>query len=184
MGNDLTANSHWWDKLGKPQYGGEFTIRLNRKIVNFDPWYGVHLTQIHTAWLEKMFVDDWTMDPAVYDYRVGQRPDGSIKGHLAESWEFTDPHTFVVHVRKGVHWQNLPPADGREFVADDIVFHFHRMYGLGSGYTQVSPARADAVAFRELVSVNAPDKYTVVFKWKTANRELILDSLQEVGTSL
>ena len=37
MGNDLTANSHWWDKLGKPQYGGEFTIRLNRKIVNFDP---------------------------------------------------------------------------------------------------------------------------------------------------
>jgi len=184
MRTNTTSSGNWWDKLGKPQYGGEFTIRLNRKIVNFDPWYGVHLTQIHTAWMEKMFIDDWTMDPAVYDYRVGQRPDGSIKGHLAESWEFADPHTFVVHVRKRVHWQNLPPADGREFVADDIVFHFHRMYGLGSGYTQVSPARADAVAFRELVSVTAPDKYTVVFKWKTANRELILDALQEVGTSL
>ena len=61
---------HWWDKLGKPQYGGELKIRLNRKIVNFDPYYGVHLTQIHTTWMEKMFVDDWTMDPAVYDYRV------------------------------------------------------------------------------------------------------------------
>jgi ABC-type transport system substrate-binding protein len=58
------------------------------------------------------------------------------------------------------------------------------MYGLGSGYSKPSPARADAVAFRELASVTAPDKYTVVFKWKTANRELILDSLQEVGTSL
>jgi len=67
------------DKLGTPQYGGEFTIRLNRKIVNFDPWYGVHLTQIHTAWLEKMFVDDWTMDPAVYDYRIGQRPIAASK---------------------------------------------------------------------------------------------------------
>jgi ABC-type transport system substrate-binding protein len=148
---------HWWDNLGKPQYGGEFTIRLNRRIVNFDPYYGVHLTQIHTAWLEKMFTDDWTMDPAVYDYRVGQRPDAGIKGHL-------DPYTFAVHVRKGVHWQNLPPADGREFVAEAIVFHFHRMYGLGSCYTRVSPTRTDAVAFRELVSMTAPDKYTVVFK--------------------
>ena len=103
---------------------------------------------------------------------------------LAESYEFADPYTFVVHVRKGVHWQNLPPANGREFVADDIVFHFHRMYGLGSGYTKPSPARADAVAFKELISVTAPDKYTVVFKWKTTSRELILDALQEIGTSL
>jgi len=47
---------NWWDKLGKPQYGGEMVIRLNRKIVNFDPYFGYHLTQIHTAWLEKMFV--------------------------------------------------------------------------------------------------------------------------------
>ena len=175
---------HWWDKLGKPQYGGELKIRLNRKIVNFDPYYGVHLTQIHTTWMEKMFVDDWTMDPAVYDYRVGQRPNDSIKGHLISSWEFADPYTFVVHVRKGIHWQNSPPANGREFVADDIAFHFHRMYGLGSGYTQVAPSRAEIIAFKELISVTATDKYTVVFKWKTANKELITDALMEIGTSL
>jgi peptide/nickel transport system substrate-binding protein len=87
-------------------------------------------------------------------------------------------------VRKGIRWQDIPPANGREFVADDIVFHFHRMYGLGSGYSKPSPARADVVAFKELVSVTASDKYTVVFKWKTNNRELINDALQEVGTSL
>jgi len=28
------------------------------------------------------------------------------------------------------------------------------------------------------------DKYSVVFKWKTSNRELILDALQEVVTTL
>jgi ABC-type transport system substrate-binding protein len=177
-------NRNWWDKLGKPQYGGKLNIRLNRKIVNFDPWFGVHLTQIHTAYMEKMFTDDWTMDPAVYDYRVGQRPNDSVKGHLLESWEFADPYTFVAHVRKGIHWQNIPPANGREFVADDIAFHFHRMYGLGSGYTKVAPSRAEVIAFYELLSVTATDRYTVVFKWKTDNKELITDALMEIGTSL
>ena len=43
---------------------------------------------------------------------------------------------------------------------------------------------AVAAALKELISVTATDKYTVVFKWKTASRELIIDSLQEVGTSL
>jgi len=174
----------WWDKLGKPQYGGEMVIRLNRKIVNLDPYNGIHLTQIHTAWMEKMFVDDWTMDPAVYDYRMAERPKSSARGHLAENGEFTDPFTYIVHLRKGIHWQNLPPANGREFIADDVNFHFHRMYGLGSGYNKPSPARSDVAAFRELISITAPDKYTVVFKWKTSNREVIIDALQEIGTSL
>jgi len=48
-----TTNSNWWDKLGQPQYGGELHIRTNRRIANFDPYFGVHLTQIYTAWMEK-----------------------------------------------------------------------------------------------------------------------------------
>ena len=173
----------WWEKLGEPQYGGEMVFRLNRKIVNFDPYYGVHLTQIHTAWMEKLHIPDWTADPAAPRKRIASPP-AQGKGHLAETWEFTDPYTYVVHLRKGVNWQNLPPANGRELVADDIAFHFHRMYGMGSGYTQPSQARADVDAFKQLISVTAPDKYTVIFKWKTNNRELITDALQEIGTSL
>jgi ABC-type transport system substrate-binding protein len=180
----MEHKTNWWDKLGEPQYGGEMVIRLNRKIVNFDPYFGYHLTQIHTAWLEKMFVDDWTLPPETYDYRKNLRPNQWVKGHLAESWEFTNPFTFVVHIRKGIHWQDIPPADGREFTADDIAFHFHRMFGLGSGYTQPIPSQAMNASFKQLISVTALDKYTVVFKWKTSNRELILDALQEVVTTL
>ena len=180
----MEKNTAWWEKLGKPQYGGEMVIRLNRKIINLDPYYGVHLTQIHTAWMEKMFVDDWTLNPEIYDYIMNQRPNQWVKGHLVESWEFADPYSFVVHLRKGIHWQDIAPASGRELIADDVAFHFHRMYGLGSGYDKPSPARADVAGFKELISVTAPDKYTVVFKWKTSNRELIIDALQEVGTTL
>ena len=27
----------WWDKLGKPQYGGTMVLRFPANIVNFDP---------------------------------------------------------------------------------------------------------------------------------------------------
>jgi peptide/nickel transport system substrate-binding protein len=176
------TGSNWWDKLGKPQYGGEMVFRLNRKIVNFDPYYGVHLTQIYTAWMERLHAVDWTLDPSVSSDSKGLRP-ARGKGYLAETWEFTDPYTYVVHLRRGVRWQNVPPANGREFTADDVVFHFHRMYGLGSGM-KPSPAQSNVAIAKELISVTAADKYTVVFKWKTANRELIIDSMQEIGTSL
>jgi peptide/nickel transport system substrate-binding protein len=167
---------NWWDKLGKPQYGGEIVVRSVRDILNFDPYNGAHLTQLYTAWLERPFSEDWTLDPAVFDYQT-MAPNQYMKGLLAESWEFTDPRTFVIHVRKGIHWQNLPPVNGREFTADDIAFHFHRLLGLGSGFTKPAPYHATVASFRELKSVIAVDRYTVVFKWSTPNPEFILETM-------
>ena len=45
-----TTGGNWWDKLGKPQYGGEISIRASRNIVNFDPYFNQMLTTIQTAW--------------------------------------------------------------------------------------------------------------------------------------
>ena len=167
----------WWDKLGKPEYGGELVIRANSDIVNFDP-YNPLLGNIHSAWMETLFTDDWTLDPAIFDYKAHWRPSQYVKGHLLESWEFTDPSTYVAHLRQGIHWQDIPPANGREFIADDVVFHFNRICGMGDGFTKPSPLRV--AAFQDLISVTATDKYTVVFKWKIANPHLILETLQAV----
>jgi len=95
--------------------------------------------------MEKMFVDDWTLAPEKYDYTKNLRPNQWVKGHLAETWEFTDPYTFVVRLRQGIHWQDIPPANGREFIADDVAFHFHRMFGLGSGYSQPSRVKRQSL---------------------------------------
>ncbi len=78
---------------------------MDRDFVSFDPVGSYRGTTIETAWMEKLFTDDWTLDPAVYDYKIAFRPEEYVKGQLAESWEFTDPSTFVVHLRKGIHWQ-------------------------------------------------------------------------------
>jgi len=54
------------------------------------------------------------LDPAVFDYKMSFRPNQYVKGHLVKSWEFADPSTYVVHLREGIHWQDVPPANGRE----------------------------------------------------------------------
>ena len=177
MERKVTTGGNWWDKLGKPQYGGEMVLRINSNITNYDPYVGGHHFQIYSAWMEQLQTDDWTTDPAVYEYKIGYGPDRFVKGELAESWEFPDPGTCVVLLRKGIHWQDIPPVNGREFIADDVVYHYHRMYGMGSGFTKPAPGHVTYSAFKNLISVTATDKYTVIFKWKTHTIEFIMQSL-------
>ena len=171
---------NWWDNLGKPQYGGEMAIRANRNIVNFDPYFTLNLTTIHSSWLERLFADDWTLNPAEFDYKTSFRPNRYVKGQLAESWEFPDPSTLVVHLRKGVHWQDIPPVNGREFVADDVVFNFNRLCGLG-GFPNPNPMQSGVNLFKDLTAITAADKHTVVFKWKTPNPRSIMETLEIPG---
>jgi peptide/nickel transport system substrate-binding protein len=165
----------WWDKLGKPQYGGELVIRANRDIVNFDPYFTETLTSIYGAWMERLVADDWTVDPDEWDYKITWHPSKYLKGQLAESWEFKEPCTHIIHLRKGVRWQNIPPANGREFTADDVVFHYNRLYGMDGG--EPSPYRTTDIRLKDLISVTAADGYTVVFKFKTLNPENIIETL-------
>jgi peptide/nickel transport system substrate-binding protein len=175
MEKKVTTGTNWWDKDGGPQYGGEMTIRASRNIENFDPYYSEGSTSIYGGWMERLISDDWTLDPAIWNYKMAWHPSKYMKGQLAESWEFPDSGTHVVHLRKGIHWQNVPPANGREFIADDVVFHYNRLLGFGS-YPNPSPFPVE-VYFKELISVTAADKYTVVFKWNVPNPEFIMEAL-------
>jgi ABC-type transport system substrate-binding protein len=89
--------------------------------------------------METLHADDWTLDPAIFNYHLSFRSNEYVKGYLAESWEFPDPNTYLVKLRKGVHWQDIPPVNGREFTADDVAYHYNRLYGLGGGFTKPSP---------------------------------------------
>ena len=174
-----TATGNWWDALGTPQYGGILTLRSNRDITNFDPYLAQQLVSVYACWLEPLHADDWTLDPAIFTFRLSYHPSQFVKGALAETWECTDTNTYVVHLRKGIHWQNLAPAYGREFVADDVVAHYQRQGGYG-GFT-VDPY-SDLTQHADLVSVTATDRYTITFKWKTPNPEMIMENIQGLAT--
>jgi peptide/nickel transport system substrate-binding protein len=77
---------------------------------------------------------------------------------LAESWTQPNDTTYVFKLRRGVRWHNKPPANGREFVADDVVYTIKRF--------QETKGHANAHMLRAVDKVEAVDKYTVKFTLK------------------
>lgn len=48
-------------------------------------------------------------------------------GDLAESWTQADDLNLVFKLRPGVKWHNIAPVNGRDLVADDLIFSFDRV---------------------------------------------------------
>jgi len=111
--------------------------------------------------------EDWPtyIDPAVgssfscsisivniYDSLVFPNPDGSVRPHLATSWDVSkDGLTYTFHLRKGVKFHN-----GDEVTAEDVEFSLQRLMTIGEGFAYLYTGVVD--------SVKALDKYTVQIK--------------------
>src|SRR2546428_106518 len=70
---------------------------------------------------------------------------------LAESWTQPDETTYLFKLRSGVKFHNIAPVNGRELVADDVVFSFQRIRDLKSFASQLAGVS----------KFEAPDKSTV-----------------------
>jgi peptide/nickel transport system substrate-binding protein len=156
------TQANWWDKFGTPQYGGTITYRLPQMAHNFDvsSFIGGEVD----IYYETLFTKNWTLDRKIFGFTTSFTPDEYSAGLLAQTWEQPDAQTIIVHLHQGVHWQDKPPVNGRELTADDIVQHYDRILGTGSGYTNPNPNYGFLTGNWE--SVTATDKYTVVFKFK------------------
>ena len=86
----------------------------------FDPYVGGGQTSIYSCWIENLFSYDWTIDPTVFNFQLAFTPPEYASGQLAQSYTFTDPQTVSVTLRQNIYWQNIAPANGRQFVADDV----------------------------------------------------------------
>ena len=85
--------------------------------------------------------------PAADPYKLELEPE------LAASWERSpDGLTFTFNIQPGVRWQNLPPLNGRDFVAADARFAIERYANEGvhqSYYNNASTYEAvDDLTFR------------------------------------
>ncbi len=56
-----------------------------------------------------------------------EQPSLLLECDLCESWEVLDPLTYRFHLRPGVKWHDLPPVNGRELTAEDVVFSYQRL---------------------------------------------------------
>ena len=128
--------------------------------------------------MEQLNNDDWTVNPSIFTFQVGFRPSQYVGGGIEQSWELSDPQTYVIHLRQGIYFQNLQPVNGRAFTAADVVYHWNRELGLGSGFTQPSPYLP--AVWATLASVTATDNSTIVFSWKNTNAFEIAATMQTI----
>ena len=77
---------------------------------------------------------------------------------LAESWSQPNENTYVFKLRRGVKWHPKPPMNGREFVADDVVYTINRFL--------TTKGHANAHMLKAVDKVEAVDKHTVKFALK------------------
>ena len=98
--------------------------------------------------------------PFIYGYLMHeiQVPDAApqIMWDHAESMELPDTSTYIFKMRKGIHFQDLPPVNGREVVASDVTYSFDRI-------TSISP---EPLWTTYADSKSAPDPSTVQIKLK------------------
>src|SRR2546427_4438221 len=141
----------WGEEAGQPRRGGILRVR-GWDPAHFDP----HLT-----------INNFTnyMLSFVYSRLVRHRVGAGVspgtfilEPDLAERWDTPDDTTYIFHLRHGVHWQNKPPVNGRELVAEDVQFTFDRFLA-----ESANPLR---YMLEPVDRVEVVDRYTVKFVLK------------------
>jgi peptide/nickel transport system substrate-binding protein len=141
----------WGVETGPPKRGGILHVR-GWEPVHFDP----HLTLDFKMHCTLSFVYS-----RLVRHQVGpevQPGTFMVEPDLAERWEEVDDTTYVFHLRQGVRWQNKPPVNGRELVAEDVKFTFDRFL--------TEPGNPNRYMLDAVDRVEVVDRYTVQFLLK------------------
>jgi peptide/nickel transport system substrate-binding protein len=86
--------------------------------------------------------------------------DFSILPDLAEKWTVSKDGTlYTFHLRKGVHFHNKPPVNGRELVADDVKYSLERFMAKSGFRERLEPVQAIDVLDRYTVRVTLKEPY-------------------------
>ncbi|MBI2855501.1 MAG: ABC transporter substrate-binding protein, partial [Chloroflexi bacterium] len=143
----------------EPRYGGVFNNATGPDPPSLDPY------QTTSAWMQRPTsvvyerLVHFPHEPGIDVFKAGIVPG------LAESWDVSkDFLKYTFHLHKGVKFQDVPPVNGREFNAEDVVF----TYGL---FTE--PESIVKGAFANIERVEAVDRYIVVYHMKQVDPGLL-----------
>jgi|SaaInl7_200m_RNA_FD_contig_71_329903_length_4969_multi_5_in_0_out_0_2 peptide/nickel transport system substrate-binding protein len=158
-----------------PKYGGSITVAWDQEPSWFDDVAG-HGLYAYTLVLtnEDLLSGNWaasTQGGNLDGFNYTHFPiTKATAGAIAESWEFRNDSTIVFHIRKGVHFHNKPPTNGREVTAEDVVFSLKRLWETEGGYVYKSYSWD-----KHMESIEMPDKWTVVLKTKPGKAGIVFN---------
>ncbi len=166
--------------VSAPEYGGTITYAMQVEPANPDTGLKHFNAAASSGVVEKLGILDWAIDRDVFDLRTSWKPEFALRGHLAESWDISpDGLTYTFHIRDGVRWHNKAPMNGRKLTAKDVEYNFHRMLGLGSGFTE-KPEGA-AWSFIDDIGIESvtAEGSTVVFRLSKVNFDALRTMLTD-----
>jgi peptide/nickel transport system substrate-binding protein len=143
-----------------PQYGGTLTFH---RTINPIAWDTREWTWKYSNdsgfYAEHLMMGDLQKGPRganQFEFQTeAWNPTQFVRGELLEKWEVKkNPMQIILHLRKGIMWQEKPGVmKARELVADDVVYSLGRLKN--------SP-KAIPLYLDFLGKMETPDKYTVV----------------------
>lgn len=136
--------------------GGTLRVGLNSDLTTMDP----HLS---TAAVDRQVYQ------SIYNPLVRLEKDLTIKPELAEKFEYTDPTTLVLTLRKGVKFH-----DGTDFNAKAVKYNFDRILNPDTK----SPRATEIGTVKE---VSIVDDYTVKLTLKNADAALLAQLTDRAG---
>jgi len=138
-------------EIDNVRYGGTFRLGTEVSVGNWDPKFAPGRFDA-ARWVYSKLVEFVPNENNAF---------GHLAPGLAEKWSISDDlKTFTFTLRKGVKFHNIAPVNGRELVADDVVYS-HRRY--------MEKDSTSFGSYTEVESIDAVDKYTVQFKMKSPN---------------
>ncbi len=160
------------------KYGGIHTF-VGIEPMGFDPAYTLSVECKHQMYgYDCLLGEDWKKGPAGTGEMEGPFLGliSLLTGEIAESWELPDNNTIIYHIRKGVHFWNKAPANGRELNAEDVVWNLERQ--MGGPYMNMNVAPTDFPT-----SIKALDKWTVEIKIPASQGSTFLMMSEQVHYS-
>jgi peptide/nickel transport system substrate-binding protein len=151
-----------------PQYGGTLNVGpvyITLSALSWDPAdFNWMVNEDTGAVYEQLFAADLSKaesrDGKYPFVNEAYLPPGSLRGELAESWEWQqNPLRLSVKLRNGVMFPEKPGVmDSRELVAADVVNAFNRL--------DASPRKPPAY-LSHIAKVEAIGRYEILFTFKT-----------------
>lgn len=102
-----------------PQYGGVFRTNWNYEASPLDPWMTSVVSEATYLAINYGRLLDFHQGPPNCQLYP-------LTPELAESWRWVDDRTLEVKLTPGIRFQNVPPLNGRELVASDVVYSLQR----------------------------------------------------------
>jgi peptide/nickel transport system substrate-binding protein len=137
-------------------------VAINGEAAKLDPHFASPVNEVSIV---------QTIFNGLVRFPTGKVDFEKIEGDLAEKWESNEEATkWTFYLREGVQWQN----GYGELTSEDVKGSFERVMDEETG----SPWKSD---YANVESIEAPDKYTVVFNLKKPDSSFLLKVLNYHG---